>query len=478
LRQGLAESLLLGVLAVIGGLGVGWLLVSVARSYLPEAFLIRTLNPLDLDTRALAFTVAAGLLATIAAGLLPAWLGSRTRGDGSLRVTDRGATDTRGARIAMRVLLTTEVALACVLLVGATLLVRSFLNLTHAERGLDSKGVITATMALSGPALPDRTARVSAARSIEDQLRALPDVRQVAWSYGLPPDGGAVSFGEWKSDDGRTVDMVVERYNVGPDFFSLYGIPLLRGRSFDPSDAAGAVIVGERFAKALWPGVDPLGRTGMFLNYQFHVIGIAREINHPSLDPRVDRPEFYELFGGVGTYAMLSLRCDESCPEPAVIRQRIALGHPAARVVSVRPLDDEYFEQLARPRAAAALALVFAIIATLAAAGGLFSVLSYGVARRLREFGIRTALGASASQIGALVVRDGLVVALTGLGIGGVTAWSMARVFSSLQYGVTLGDPVSWALVLSVLAVTTLVASWRPARHAMLVSPVLLLKEE
>jgi putative ABC transport system permease protein len=121
---------------------------------------------------------------------------------------------------------------------------------------------------------------------------------------------------------------------------------------------------------------------------------------------------------------------------------------------------------------------VFAVIATLAAAGGLFSVLTYAVARRLREFGIRTALGASASQIGALVVRDGLTVALTGLGIGGFAAWSMGRALGSLQYGVTLGDPASWALVLSVLAVTTLVASWRPARHAMLVNPVLLLKEE
>jgi predicted permease len=478
LRQGLAESLVLGVLAIAFGLGVGWLLVSLARTFLPEAFLIRTLNPLDLDLRATLFASASGLAATLAAGVLPAWLGSRMRASGSLQLTDRGATDTRGARTAMRALLTVEVALACVLLVGATLLVRSFMNLTHADRGLDSKGVMTATLSLPRPAFPDATSRTAAAQSIEQQVRALPGVRQASWSYGIPPDGGAISFGNWTSDAGRTVDMTVERYWVGSQLFSLYDIPLLRGRAFGTAEPQGTVIVGERLAEALWPGADPVGRTFSFLQQRFRVIGVAREIHHPSLDPRVDRPEFYEPFSGVSSYANLSLRCDAACPDPAVIRQRIALGHPAARIVAVRPLDDAYFEELARPRASAALAFVFAVIATMAAAGGLFSVLSYAVARRRREFGIRTALGASGAQIGALIVRDGMSVALTGLVIGALGAGGLARVLGSLQYGVTMRDPASWTIVVSVLTLTSVLASWRPARHATLVNPVLLLREE
>jgi predicted permease len=478
LRQGLAESLLLGTLASAGGLGVAWLLVSISRTFLPEAFLIRTLNPLDLDVRALAFTVAAGLIATIAAGLLPAWLGSRMRADGSLRLTDRGATDTRGARVLMRTLLTAEVALACVLLIGATLLVRSFVNLAHAERGLDSKGVVAATLSLPRPLFRDDASRSAAARSIEDELRALPGVRQTTWSYGIPPNSGGISFGKWTSGTGRTVDMIVERYSVGPQFFSLFSIPLLRGRSFAPSDREGSVIVGERFAQALWPDSDPLGQTFTFISARFQVIGVAREIHHPSLDPRLDLPEFYEPFGGVGSFAFLSVRCDRACPDPALIRQRIAKGHPAARVVTVQALDDVYFEELARPRAAAALAFVFAVVATLAAAGGLFSVLSYAVTRRGREFGIRTALGASRAEIGRIVLRDGVAIGMTGLAIGALGAWSLTRVVSSLQFGISSRDPVSWGIVLLVLLTTTLVASWRPARHAMLVNPVLLLKEE
>jgi predicted permease len=480
LRQGLVESGLLGALAVLTGTGIAWTLVSVSRAFLPEAFLLRTLNPLNLDGRAFAITTVSGIVATIAAGLIPAWLGSRVDADSSLRVTDRGGTETRGARVVTRLLLCSQIALACTLLVGATLLVRSFLNLTHADRGLDSSGVITAWLSMPRTAFADRASRTPAARSIEEQVRALPGIQQVAWSYGLPPGGGAMSFGNWESDvsGGRVVDMIVERYNVGPDFFALYGIPLLRGRTFKPSDADGEVIVGERLAQALWPGLDPIGRKFTFLDARFHVVGLVREIHHPALDPRIDRPEFYEPLSGVPSEAMMSLRCTGTCPGAALIRQRIAAGHPAVQIVNVRPLDDVYFEQLARPRASAALGVAFAGMAVLAAAGGLFSVLSYAVVRRRREFGIRTALGASPAQIGRLVLLDGTAVALTGLAIGAVGAWSLARALMSLQYGVTMNDPRTWVIVIALLAVTTVLASWRPARHAMLVDPVLLLREE
>jgi hypothetical protein len=196
------------------------------------------------------------------------------------------------------------------------------------------------------------------------------------------------------------------------------------------------------------------------------------------VDALLLRPEFYEPLSGVPSEAMLSVRCTGTCPGAALIRQRIAAGHPAIQIVNVRALDDVYFEQLARPRASAALGVAFAGMAVLAAAGGLFSVLSYAVARRRREFGIRTALGASPAQIGRLVLRDGTAVALTGLAIGALGVWSLARALMSLQYGVTMSDPHTWFIVIGLLALTIAAASWRPARHAMLVDPVLLLREE
>jgi putative ABC transport system permease protein len=480
IRQAFVESGVLGAFGVIAGVAVAWMLVSLSRTFLPEAFLLRTLNPLNIDARALAVTSVSGVVATLAAGLLPAWIGTRTDSETSLRITGRSGTESRGARAVTRTLLVGEIALACTLLVGATLLVRSFINLAQAERGLDVEGVLVTSLSLAPPAFPDRPARETAARAIEEQVSQLPGVQHVAWSYGLPPDGGSISFGNWQSDapGNPVVDMTVDRYSVGPEFFDLYGIPLLRGRTFGPSDQHGAVVIGERLARTLWPDLDPIGRAFTFQTERFHVVGLAREIHHPSLDARIDRPEFYEPFAGVGSYAMMSIRCGATCPNTAVIRQQVLATHPAVRVVEVHALEDVYFEQLARPRGAAALGFAFAGVAVLAAAGGLFSVLSYAVGRRKCEFGIRTALGASPDQIRCVVLRDGFVVAVSGVAIGSVAAWSLGRALASLQYGVTITDPLTWTIVLGVLGVTTLIASWRPARQAMRADPVLLLREE
>ena len=480
MRQAVVESSLLGVCGVIAGIALAWMFVSLSRGFLPEAFLLRTLNPLNIDARALAVTSLTGVIATLVAGLLPAWIGTRTDAQTSLRITERSGTETRGARTVTRTLLVGEIALACTLLVGATLLVRSFINLAQAERGLDVEGVLVTSLLLAPPAFPDRPARETAARVIEEQVRQLPGVQHVAWSYGLPPARASFSFGEWQSDapDNPVVDTKVDRYRVGPEFFALYGIPLLRGRTFESSDQLGSVVIGERLARTLWPGLDPIGRTFSFLKERFQVVGLVREIHHPSLDATIDRPEFYEPFAGVGSYAMISIRCGAACPNTAVIRQQVLATHPAIRVVDVQALEDVYFEQLARPRAAAALGLAFAAVAVLAAAGGLFSVLSYAVGRRKREFGIRTALGASPRQIRRVVLLDSFIVAVTGVAIGSIAAWSLGHALVSLQYGVTITDPLTWTVVLGVLLLTTLVASWRPARQAMRADPVLLLREE
>jgi putative ABC transport system permease protein len=480
MRQASAESALIGVIAVAGGVAGAWMLVALARSFLPDAWLLSTLNPVNIDRRALAVASGAGIMATLAAGLLPAWIGTRVNAGDSLRLTDRTGTETRGSRSLTRALLVGELALACTLLVGATLLVRTFVNLTRADRGLDTNGVLTATMSLPRRAFDTAAARAAAAQTAEAAIRTLPGVEVAAWSYGLPPSGGALSFGVWRADgpQGLTIDMDVERYDVGPEFFALYQIPLLRGRTFQSNDSERAVVVGERLARLLWPNQDPIGRSYSFLETRFEVIGVAREITLPSIDATHDRPEFYQRFGGVGTYAMLSVRCSGPCPPPAIARQRVMAAVPAIEVNQVRPLEEAYDEELARPRATAALGAAFAGIAVIAAAAGLFSLLSYTAIRRKKEFGIRTALGASAQQVAWLVFRDGLIVALAGIALGSLGAWMLARDIGALRYGVTVGDPVSWALVIGLLTMTTLLAAWRPARVASRVDPVLLLRQE
>ncbi len=480
IRQALLETGVIAMLGVVAGIAVAWALISAARTFLPEALLLRTLNPLNIDMRSLVIASGSGLVAVIATGLLPAWLGTRADPLQSLRVSERGGTETRGVQAATRGLLVAEIALACTLLVGATLLVRSFINLAAADRGLDSKGVITATIWLDRPAFRNPATLSLVVRSVEDQIRELPGVHQFAWSGGLPPWGGVISLGDWKSDvpGSPAVHLEVEIYRAGPEFFALYGIPLLLGRPFQPSDTAQDVLVGERLAQALWPDVNPVGRSFSFEKEQFNVIGVVREIHHPSLEPRQDKPEFYTAFSGVEGYGSLNIRCRDACPDVAVVRQRIGAVHPELVISDATPLEDVYFEQLAQPRAVAALGFAFAAIAVLAAAAGLFSVLTYVVGRRKREFGIRSALGASPGQIQALVMRDGLVVALTGVAIGIVAAWSLARAIASFQYGVSITDPGTWLVVFGVITFTTIAASWRPGMNAARVSPALLLKDE
>jgi putative ABC transport system permease protein len=481
LRQAFVEHALLGAGGSAAGVFLAWGLVSLSRGFLPEAFLLRTLNPVDLDMRALSVAIAAGVVATMVAGVMPAWIGTRPDAASSLGRAERTSTETRGARTLTRALLVTELALACTLLVGATLLVRSVINLARADRGMRTEGVLTAWIGLPVKSFPDAAARRAIAATLEDAVRQLPGVERIALSSGVPPGGGAILFyNDWLPDgpDARPVSLVASSYNVGDDFFELYDIALLRGRTFQPGDGPERVIVGERMATRLWPNQDPVGRSVRRGTQQLQVIGLVREINFPSLEANRDRAEFYRPFVPGGGNVYLNVSCPSRCPDEAVIRKQILSVVPGANVVRLGLLSEQYREELARPRAAAALAGTFAVIAVVAAAGGLFSVLSYAVGRRRREFGIRTALGASPRQIRGLVLRDGVRVAALGVGAGIAASMALARVISSLQYGVTGFDPVTWTLVLGLLVATTLVASWRPARAAARVDPVTLLRED
>jgi len=479
-REASAESVILGVMGVAAGVAIAWALVGLARGLLPDALLSRSLNPVNLDVRALLAASAAGVIGTIVAGALPAWIGTSVRAAGSLAATERAGTETRTARLASRGLLVVEIALACALLVSATLLTRSLLNLSGAERGLRSEGVITAWLSIPSATFKDALTRRTLVVAIEDALRELPGVQRVTLSYGVPPAGGALHFyKDWRSDlpGARPLDLVVNSYEVRPDFFALYDLPILRGRTFEAGDDASTAIVGERFAGLLWPGAEPIGRTFSFGKRALRVVGVAREVRLPSLEARVDRPEFYTPLRADREGVMISLRC-ETCPTLPSIRRRIDHVHAALRLSGLRYLDDVFNEQLVGSRATAALGMAFAVIALLAAAGGLLSVLSYAVSRRRREFGIRVALGASGSQIRILVLRDGLVVAAIGLvaGVGG--GWLLSRALSSMQYGVTAADPLSWSIVVASIAVTTVAAAWRPARQAMRADPATLLRED
>jgi predicted permease len=481
LRQALIESAALGIAGAAAGLLLANVLTGAARALLPDTVLTQTLNTMTLDGRVLAAAMAIAIVATLAAGLVPAWMSTRTSDPARLASGNRSGTANRSTRAVTRASLVGEIALACTLLIGATLLVRSFVALTKVDIGFDARGVSTIWMALPPTPVHDAAARAVVSESIANGIRALPGVRRIAWSYGAPPQTGMIAGGDWRSDRAGQppVNMMIDGYQVGPDFFALYGLELLRGRAFTSSDTADHAIVSEGFALALWPSGDAVGHSFSWPdgNRRLEVIGVVNDIRRRLVDPRRRRPQIYLPFEA-SSNMMLSMRCEPRCPTEGVVRARLLDVAPQVEVSSVTRVDDAYARDLAEPRATAALGFAFAWIALLTASAGLFSVLSYAVGRRRREFGVRVALGAAPARIRRLVLREAVGVAVTGLALGAAGAWLLMRTLASLQYGVSMTDPSTWLFVLAAITMTTMIAAWWPSRQAMRVDPATLLREE
>lgn len=483
LREALLESGVITVAATAAGLCGAWALVNAAQSILPEDFLVRTLNPVQMDLRAIVVTALLGLIALVAAGVPPAWIGTAMNPLSTLRTGGRAGTATRAARTVTTSLLVGEVALSTALLIGAGVLVASFVKLTAIDPGLDVRNVVTASITLPDFSFKDRDARTAFSQALQHQLEQLPGVEGVSLSVGLPPESGGNTSDPVRTDMPGTPEQRLDVlfYHVGPEYFQVYGIPILQGRSFQPTDAPNQAIVSEKLAKRLWPTTSALGHTFTFKGWKdsFQVVGVSREVRTTTgLDPLNDLPEFYLPLKLGATQLGVGLRCVTRCPDEAAIRARVRATNPNAMVFSIQPLQAAYAEQVAHPRATSALGFAFAVVSLIAAAGGLFSVLSYTVGQRRREFGIRIAMGAQRREIGRLVLRDGLRVAAAGLTVGAASAWMLSRAIATLAFGITIANPLVWATTIVVVGVATLMAVWRPAVTAMRADPLMLLRDQ
>jgi hypothetical protein len=319
-------------------------------------------------------------------------------------------------------------------------------------------------------------------RAILDRLAALPTISAVSLSRRVPPESAAPQVTTIRSDasGAAAVPMAVQEYGVTAGFFEVYRIPLIRG-GLTKDSAPTDVVVGERLASLLWPGQDPIGRT--FTREKepepFRVVGLAREITLPTIDPTLDRPEFYRPIRAVEWSPYVSMRCRGTCPDAATIRALIHEVHPEIDLARLfRGAEADYLNHLRIPRAMAELGGLFTIVAVLTAAGGLFSVMTQTVARRRREFGIKSALGASPGRMRRVVYREALTLTAIGAAAGVSGGWLVARALAAFQYGVTTADPVLWAAVIGTIGITAMAASSRPARQAARVDPVKLLRED
>lgn len=479
MRQVFIENVAIGLLAAAAGLGVSWLLTKSVLSIVPVSMATRTLNPIGVDLRAVGVASLLGFLATVIAGLPPAWIGTRVNPADSLRLTSRGSTDSRESRAWTRALLIGEVGLATTLLVGAGLLTASFVRMMRIDPGIDTRSVMTAWASLPAFNYKDKEAIIPAAENLRAHMAAMPGISAASLSFGMPPSGGALHFDDVKTDTGMTApNMIVSSQSLGPDAFEVFGIRILEGRSFQGGGAQDEVIVGHALAAQLWPGASAIGHTFSMGSQTYRVIGVAGEVQSALSNPSADIPEFYERFRpGQSRQVMLGMRCAATCPSTEAVRAWLRGAGAGFLIASVDSLQERYNAQFDKPRAAATLALIFAGLALLASAGGLFSVLTYAVGQRRREFGVRVALGARPAQLQLLVLRDGLMIAIAGLGFGAVAAWMTSRWMASLVYGDASGNGLVWIAVVATLFVTAGLAAWRPARAASKADPIALLRD-
>ena len=473
-RQLLTESLLLalvgggaGVLAGTWGL---WAFTSMAPAGVPGVAAI------EFDTRVLVFATALTIVTGIVFGVAPAWQASRGALAFALQQGGRGEATAAG-RNTRRALIVVEVALALMLLVAAGLLARTFVELQHTDLGFDPSHVI-AGYVQPPPVYENRAQLTALYDRLLDGVSSLPGVTEAAISSVIPLGGDSdTSFEiEGRAPPAAGENPPVAWYRlVSAGYFDLMGIPLRRGRIFAPREAQPVVVINELMAGKYWPGEEPLGRRirvspdAPWLTVVGVVPGVQVRGAREGLEVEMYVPYWQMPERGV---SLLARTGGEPGRLAAPLRQMVASIDRGLPVSSLEPMDATVAGSLEGPRFLAVLTGLFAVVAMALAGVGIYGVISYGVAQRTREIGVRIALGAARPQILTLVVGDGLKLAVAGLAAGAAGGLVAGRMLQRLLYRVHGSDPVTFAATAAVLLLVALLASYVPARRAMRVDPV------
>jgi len=439
------------------------------------------------DARALIFTLASSVLTGLLFGLAPALNFSAS--DLTLKEGSKGVAGGRRQARAQGVLVVSEIALAFVLLAGAGLLARSYARLSRVDPGFDADGALTARISLSEARYRDKERQAIYFAQVLERVRALPGVRRAGAVSDLPFSGSRTgqSFdieGRPLGPDGLTPS--ADYRKVSPGYFGSMGIALLRGRDFTERDDQGSTpvaVVNQAFARRFFAGEEVLGKRLIYTEGEGQVsreiVGVVADLKHESLAGE-GAPEVYVPFiQRPNAWMFLAVRGDGDLAALAnSVRAAVREVDPGEPVYSVMTMRQRLDQSLAPQRFNTALLGVFSAAATLLAAVGVFGMLSFQVAERRHEIGIRMALGAGRGDVLRLVVGRGLRLVLAGVVIGLAAAQALTRVMSSMLYGVSATDPATLTMISLGLIALTLLASYLPARRATEVDPMTALRCE
>ena len=491
IRQLLAESMVLGLAGGALGLLLALWGTRAIASLIPEGFAssVHDLNAIGLDWRLFAFTLALSLLTGVVFGLVPALSGSRPNLLRALRENGGRSLMSFGLRSMRGWLVVTELALALILLLGAGLLVRSFKQLTAVDLGFDRENVLTARVNLPRSVYRSETQTASFYQQLFERLKSLPSVTSSGAINHTPLSGfGIIAFTEIEGN--RPVDREKdEPLGVGAvssDYFKTMKIPLLSGRVYDDgdkADGAKVAVVNQAFVHRFFPNGDVLGKRvgfGCEKSLCRTIVGIVGNVKQESVTADV-APEIYLPFTQMPMNSMtLFLRTNGANPVDLAraVRGEVLAIDKNQPIFDVKTLDQRVMETVAASRSLMFLFSGFALLAMVLAVVGIYGVISYAVSQRTREIGIRMALGARAADVLRMVLKSGVKLVLAGIAIGIAGALALTRFLTTLLFGVTPTDTLTFVVVSAVLIVVALIACLVPARRATKVNPLEALRYE
>jgi putative ABC transport system permease protein len=483
LQQLLIESLVLAGAGGLLGLGVAALAIDALGTLAPVSVL--RLDQVAVHGPVLLFAIGTTLLTGLIAGVIPAMRAASASSASSFALDSR--TSVGGHDRARRLLVVADLALAFVLLAGATLMTKSIVRLLQVDPGFDPRGVISLQYSLVGSAYAEDPSVLAFTNQVVSRAASLPGVEAAAAAGQIPMGGNGDSWGF--HIEGRAAnpaeDLSVERYSVTADYFRVMRIPLESGRLFtdaDRADSIPVIVLAQSTARTLFPGENPIGRRvriGDATSGPWRtIIGVAGDVRHSGLDtppsPQMYTPQSQQT----DSFLVLTVRSPRRPEElVAAIRGIVHELDPTVPIHDIASLNELVARTTARHRFVLNLLGIFAALAVLLAAIGLYGVVAFTVSQRTRELGVRMALGARPSDVLRLIARSGVAVLGVGLAAGVAGALLLVRFLESQLFGVSSRDPWTLAISATLLASVTVAAHWFPARRAMRVDPAVALRD-
>jgi putative ABC transport system permease protein len=488
IRQLLNESLLLGVIGGAAGLLLAYWAIALLIKFNPGN--IPRLEEVGLDGRVLAFTLAVSIVTGLIFGMIPAVQASRPDLNESLKEGGRRSSGGASHRRVRSIFVVSEVALALVLLVGAGLMIRSFIKLQQVDLGYDPENLLTARVLLPISKYGDNPKRATFFKQAVERIQAIPGVQAAGAVSWLPLSGLGSATSFWV--DGRpepppgekpTTDVRV----ITPGYFAAMGIPLIKGRIFDERDTAESprvLIINETMARQFFPDEDPIGKR-LIISWDHpslpdEIIGVVGDARLTSVDGEM-RPAIYWPHARQAAYSSMTfaVRADgDPLALTGSLLGEIRSIDAELPVADIRTMGEVVSTSTSRPRFNMLLLALFAAVALVLAAVGIYGVMAYSVNQRTHEIGIRMALGASGTDVMRLIVGQGMLLVLAGVGLGLIGAFFLTGLMSSLLFGVNATDPATFLSISLILAGVAFVACYIPARRATRVDPMVALRYE